>query len=122
MSTARGAGRLLVIVSIVVTGLGLAAPPAAAAPVLAVSATTGLVDGQAVTVTGTGFAADSIVRVAQCAGAWPDRCQLAPALNGTVALVRVGDDGAFTAHLRLRRTLDPATGADQGCTESECSL
>jgi hypothetical protein len=122
MVKASGAVRLLIVVSVVATGLTLSASPAAAAPGLTVTPATGLLDGQAVTVAGTGFTPGVTVEVAQCAGAWPGRCQVQPILNGTVARVRVRDDGSFTVRLRLRRTLDPATGADQGCAGSECAV
>ncbi len=71
---------------------------AAEAPSLSVDPADDLVDGQHVTVTGTGFAAGSRVAVHQCRSAPVGHvdCDL-----GTVTTVAVDDDGGFTLRHRV---------------------
>ncbi len=121
MMKAPGALRLLIVVAIVATGLGLAAPPAAAVQTLVVSPATGLLDQQVVTVTGTGFDTGRELVVAQCAGALPDGCDLDPAVNTTAAYVTVTRHGTISATLRLSRVLE-LDGGDVSCADGGCSI
>ncbi len=121
MRKTRGASRLLVIVSIVATGLGLAAPPAAAAPGLTVTPATGLLDQSIVTVTGTGLTPDEPLVVAQCAGAVPAGCDLDPAVNTTGAYAAAGSDGTISVTLRLSRVL-ALDGGDVSCAVVDCAI
>lgn len=105
----RGRGYLLgaaAVVMLVAAGLpgvasaGLTAggSPSQAAPTLAVSRSSGLVDGQRVTVTGSGFAAGSRVAIYQCQAAPVGLvdCEL-----GTGATVTAGDDGGFSVERQV---------------------
>ncbi|HEX7134229.1 MAG TPA: DUF4214 domain-containing protein [Iamia sp.] len=121
MVKAPGALRLLVGVSIVVAGLGLAPPPAAAAPALTVTPATGLLDQQVVTVTGSGFTEGEQLVVAQCAGALPDGCELDPPVNTTAAVAEANPDGAVEVTLRLARVLELESG-DVSCADGDCSI
>lgn len=71
---------------------------AASAPSLSVDPPVGLVDGQHVTVTGTGFAAGSRVAVHQCRSA---PVGLVDCDLGTVTTAAVDDDGGFTLRHRV---------------------
>jgi predicted esterase len=96
--SARVAAVCLTAVAVGLAGLVLAptdgASPAAAQtpPALEVDQTTDLVDGQQVTVTGTGFAPGAEVAVRQCRSApvGPVDCDL-----GTVSIAEVDDTGGF---------------------------
>ena len=73
-------------------------PGAGSAPSLAVDPPAGLVDGQVVTVTGTGFAAGARVAVHQCRSA---PVGLVDCDLGTVTTVAVDDDGGFSLQHRV---------------------
>jgi acetyl esterase/lipase len=78
-------------------------PGAAGAPSLSVDAPDGLVDGQHVAVTGTGFAAGSRVAVHQCRSA---PVGLVDCDLGTVSTVVVDDDGGFSVRHRVFATVN----------------
>ncbi len=114
----RGAGvvRGVVVVAVVVAALGRGAPSVgAAAPALTVDPAAGLLDQQVVTVTGTGFGRHAWVIVAQCPDVTLSGCTLDPPVNTTGAYGYADQDGAFTATLRLSRTLGATTCSD-GCS------
>lgn len=87
-------------------------------PVLTVEPATDLVDGQVVTLTGTGFLPfDDDITVAQCRARWdgPDDCDTASVYS------QVAEDGTFTVTLALDAVLRTDGGevdcrtASQGC-------
>lgn len=116
-----GALRLLLVVSLVVTGSVVATAPAGAAPGLTVTPATGLLDQQIVTVTGAGFTAGTRLLVTQCAGAAPDGCAIDPPVNTVGAYGTVADDGTVRATLRLSRVLALEEG-DTSCADDTCSI
>jgi hypothetical protein len=122
MVKASGAVRLLIVVSVVATGLGLGATPVAAVPpTLTVTPATGLLDQQIVTVAGSGFTGDEELVVAQCAGATLDGCVLDPPVNTTASYATAAADGTFSVTLRLSRVLTPA-GGDVSCAVADCAI
>jgi hypothetical protein len=93
-----------------------AAPAQADAAQLTVSPTTGIADGQNLTVTGTGFPAGTAVFVVECAkSVTTHSCDIADAQKATV-----DSKGNVAASLPARRTFtgaDPATGAPTGAVD-----
>ncbi len=116
-----GALRLLVGSAVVATGMGLAAPPVAAAPALTVTPSTGLLDRSIVTVEGTGLSVDAQYLVTQCAGAAPAGCALDPPVNTNGAFVTTTGSGTMRAHLRLPRVLE-LEGGDVDCSTGACAI
>lgn len=102
--------------------LPLGAAPAAAAPTLALDRSTGLLDGDVVIATGTGYPPGASIRFVQCIGDHPGWCEEHPLLNGNVAVATVAADGSVRARLRLWRSFDTPSGADQLCTAGDCSV
>lgn len=103
-------GALLLFAAAVVWS---ATPAAAAAPSVTVSPSSGLADGQSVTVTGSGFTANYATMVivecdATATGA-------AGCDTNDVQFVKADASGAFTVQLTLRATF---TGVD--CTKAAC--
>ncbi|MEV8309165.1 enediyne antibiotic chromoprotein [Streptomyces flavidovirens] len=102
-----------------VAALAFSAAPASAAPVVTVSPSTGLSDGQSVTVAGNGYTAGAEVAVAQCSGG--DKCV------STATTAKVGADGRFTTGYTVRKTFtatDWSTGSTVSvdCAVQQCQL
>jgi Neocarzinostatin family/Calx-beta domain len=100
--------RALVAVAVVAAGVAVAASPAAAAGTITVSPTTGLQDGDVVTITGSGWQPN--VLIGYCQGIvsptpGPDNCGNGFGTVGTDA------NGNFTATRQLTRIIDvPSAG------------
>ncbi|WP_158883774.1 enediyne antibiotic chromoprotein [Amycolatopsis anabasis] len=103
-----------------------AAPASAATPEITVSPSTGLHDGQSVTVTGQGFAAGDQVGAMQCGpGDWPAvSCDFADR-----SVVTTDSAGGFSTTVTVRAAFDgvsPVDGSPAGkvdCTATPgCSL
>lgn len=123
MRTARGAARLVTIVSVLAGGLGLAAVPAGAAPALTVTpGPTGLLDRQVVTVTGSGFEPGEDLLVVQCIGTVPDSCPADPVVNTNAAHATADGDGDVSATLRLPRTIEYGDDDSASCQHGDCSI
>jgi hypothetical protein len=106
-----GRVRTFAAVAVAAAGLGVfTASPAQAAPALTVAPDASLVDGQTVTVSGSGYEADKPVFLAQCDVDF----SVAPACAaGTAKRVTVAPDGTFTTTVTVRKAFDgvnPATG------------
>lgn len=118
----KGFRRLVVASAIVVTGMGLAAPPAGAAPTVTVTpGPTGLLDQQVVRVQGSGYVAGAGYLVTQCRGAVPAGCALDPPVNANGATVTANPNGVIEATLRLPRVLTLPSG-DVDCSAAECAV
>ncbi|PRY00391.1 HtaA domain-containing protein [Allonocardiopsis opalescens] len=93
-------------------------------PAVEVSRTTGLdpVDGETVTVTGSGFRPGQGVYVAQTAD--PQSAEGYPSSFGNAQWVRGGadDTGAFTTEVALTPTYTPQSGEPVDCTAVPCFL
>ncbi|MEU4877623.1 enediyne antibiotic chromoprotein [Streptomyces sp. NPDC021608] len=107
--------------SAVLAAFAVSASPASAAAAVTASPSSGLTDGQTVTVTGTGFPAGSQVAVSQCR----------ESTTCTDALTRatVAADGSFTASYTVHRQFtatDWSTGAGTSvtvdCAVQQCQL
>ncbi|WP_326414916.1 enediyne antibiotic chromoprotein [Amycolatopsis sp. H20-H5] len=86
----------------------------AAAPAISVSPASGLSNGQAVTVTGTGFPAGAQVGASECSnGTWPDvRCDSADGVSATADA-----SGGFSVTLTVRTAFQ---GAGQPAGPVDC--
>jgi len=97
-------------------------PQAAVAPVVTVSPSTGLVDLQKVTMTGSGFGANAAVDTIECASGTSN---LAKCDIGTVVSIVADKHGAFTLRRYVRRliTLGFTTGRTIDCAaKAGCAL
>jgi hypothetical protein len=107
----RAAAVVMAAVLVAATGLTVVmAAPAAAAIAVTVDPSTGLVDGQPVTVTGTGFAPHASGGTAQCSAAVGQSrdtvdCDLSTSKTGSA-----DDDGTASFVLRLKRVISTANG------------
>ena len=92
----------------------------AASPAVTVTPSTGLTDGQQVSITGSGFSANSTVTVLECAANMSNpSCDVADQLTVTSDAT-----GAFTATLTVRASFEganPLTGADAGAVDCAVS-
>ncbi|MCX4696913.1 enediyne antibiotic chromoprotein [Streptomyces sp. NBC_01408] len=98
--------------------IALAAGPASAAATVSVSPSTGLSDGQSVTVTGAGYAAGSEVGVAQCADG---------IVCATAVVANADANGGFQQDYQVHKTFqatDWATGAaiSVDCAVTQCRV
>ncbi|HEX7134230.1 MAG TPA: neocarzinostatin apoprotein domain-containing protein, partial [Iamia sp.] len=141
MNKVRGAARLLVIVSIAVSGIGLAAAPATAAePTLTVTPTTNLLDHHPVRVTGTGFVPGATYVIVDCTA---DACVDDDAYWLTMGALQTpvtpyfdrrrtvvaAPDGTISTSLRMSRTIyvgdevyeDPSPDL-RDCSAEPCTL
>ncbi|OAH10915.1 enediyne antibiotic chromoprotein [Streptomyces jeddahensis] len=102
-----------------VAALAFSAAPASAAPAVTASPSSGLADGQSVTVTGTGFPAGAQVAVSQC--------RESTTCTDTLSTATVGADGRFTANYSVRKQFtatDWSTGSTVtvDCAAQQCQL
>ncbi|NBM14373.1 enediyne antibiotic chromoprotein [Streptomyces sp. GC420] len=94
--------------------LAFSAAPASAAPAVTASPSTGLADGQAVTVTGTGYPAGTEIAVSQC--------RENTTCTDTLATATVGADGSFTARYTVKKAFT-ATDWNTGSTVTvDCAV
>ena len=107
--------------SAVVAALAISTAPASAAPAVTASPSSGLADGQTVTVTGTGFPAGAEVAVSQC--------RENTTCTDTLAKATVGANGTFTAPYTVRKQFaatDWSTGTGTpvtvNCAVQQCQL
>lgn len=99
--------------------LWLAAGPATAATAMSVTPSSGLSDGQSVTVSGTGYPAGSTVHVSECTTT--DRCS-----NDSVPATAAAD-GTFSVTFTVRKTFevyDWSTGSTvtEDCDVAQCNV
>ena len=118
--TARRRLRQLSAVSLGVLALGagliMLAAPAAAAPGLSVTPSSGLSDGQSVSVYGTGFAANATnINVVQCqsGSTGPNSCNIA----GGQFFQHTNGSGAFTVSITVK-----ASFGSVNCTKVTCMI
>ncbi|SFP28352.1 Neocarzinostatin family protein [Amycolatopsis arida] len=118
--------RLRKAAAVVAIGAGMTlagmAPAMAAAATVSADPNTGLAPGQTITVSGSGFAAGSTLRVAECGvgDAGLGSCNAADASQ-----VTTDGNGAFTTQLTLRMTFDGVDGNGNpggavDCSKEEC--
>ena len=107
--------------SAVVAALAISTAPASAAPAVTASPSSGLADGQTVTVTGTGFPAGAEVAVSQC--------RENTTCTDTLAKATVGANGTFTAPYTVRKkfaatdwSTGTATSVTVDCAVQQCQL
>ena len=92
-------------------------------PSITVAPSTGLGDGQTVTVSGTGFVPDGPVGIIECGSTGSqNRCDFATLVYG-----HAGADGTFSQQLRVKQDLDTAEGSfdctrPEGCILGAASL
>ncbi|MEV6176982.1 enediyne antibiotic chromoprotein [Streptomyces sp. NPDC052016] len=99
--------------------LAFSAAPASAAPAVTASPSTGLSNGQTVTVTGSGYPAGAEIAVSQCGDG--NKC------TDTLATATVGADGGFTANYTVQKVFtatDWSTGSTVSvdCAVQQCQL
>ncbi|MET7619086.1 enediyne antibiotic chromoprotein [Streptomyces sp. NPDC005408] len=95
----------------------LIAGPASADPALSVTPSTGLSDGQSVTVTGSGFTAGTDVSITECSS--PTLC------SATTVTATVGADGTFSAPYAVSKTFEghdwsSGTTVTVDCAATQC--
>ena len=84
-----------------------------AQPLIAVTPSTGLLAGQAVTVTGTGFLAGDFILIHECA-------TIDPHCSGAAAFATVDNNGAFSTQLTVRLRVRDGSGAATHCLAVDC--
>jgi len=92
--------------------------PLRPAPELTVTPTTGLVDGQQVAVSGSGFVNGEAVALVQCAASIGDLYEGCNLPDGD--LTSAGADGLVAAPVVVRERFDPQRGADVDCAAEAC--
>ncbi|MBC2869375.1 enediyne antibiotic chromoprotein [Streptomyces mexicanus] len=107
--------------SAAVAALALATAPASAAPAVTASPSSGLADGQTVTVSGTGYQAGAEVAVSQC--------RESTTCTDTLATATVRSDGTFSVPYTVRKQFtatDWSTGTGTpvtvDCAVQQCQL
>jgi hypothetical protein len=120
MRTGRWCG--LVAVALLAWGLATMTAVAEAAPMISVSPSTGLLDGQTVTVSGTGFRPLATVYVATCP---PTATQPLDCDESNFASLGADVDGSvtitYTVHRLIRPSSDPG-GAPLDCAHVACRI
>jgi len=122
ISSIYGTGKRVGAMALLVAGLTFlgTSPALALQPSLTVSPTTGIADGQVLSVAGTGFAAQSTVNIVECSlNGGVLACNLG---NGDAKTVTADANGQVAAGLPVRKVysgVDPATGNPTG--QVDCS-
>jgi hypothetical protein len=106
--------RALVAAAIVTAGIAISASPAAAAGTITVTPTTGLVDAQVVTITGTGWVPGATIGYCQAVPIDPP--SQSNCADGTGALTNADENGNFSVSLTIARLINvPSAGGLVDC-------
>jgi hypothetical protein len=106
------------VVGIVAAGMTVGASPAAAVGTIAVTPSSGLVDGQVLSITGAGWQPGALI--GYCQGLPLDPPSVSNCDGGTADLINADAEGNFTASLSVARLINaPAAGGQVDCAAPE---